>query len=412
MAGWRSGKVGAVVGLVAVALLLGGLVAAGGCSNDGKPGGYAFNSSDHGEAGQAGAAPVVVDLNAGSANLPPDADAGGLCGNLILPVVTERPNLYFVLDRSGSMADSFSRSPYSKYVSSQIAIHDVLLSLGHRVAYGAAVFPAFASDAMCGAGEEVFATRAGDPLSYAEAGEEGPVLEALTKLLAAYAPVGNTPTSITLNALYGVLTGLAGKTRVILFTDGAPNCNEEATCEAESCTANIEQWWLPDGSACSGEFNCCAPNEYYGPASCVDTEASVTAIERLKSAKISTYVVGLPGRDYYAEVLSAMANAGGTARSGEYAYYRVEDSDELTAALRSIAVNVAISCTIDLKEPPPDWNQVNVYFDRTVVANDAKNGWKRVDEDTIELVGDSCDELLSGEVFEAQIVAGCKTVLR
>ena len=341
----------------------------------------------------------------------PALDASGLCGNQILPVRENRPNLYFVVDRSGSMSDPLEGSPYDKYESAQLAIRDVLLAVGHRVAYGAAVFPSFEGATGCEPGEEIYPTAPGDSVTYALAGEVGPNLDTFVHKLAAYAPYGNTPTSLTLEALYDTLTSLSGDTSVVLATDGAPNCNPEAQCGSDLCMADLGGWPVSSTVFCPLSISCCDPDGPYGPVSCVDVDASVAAVKALADAGISTYVVGLPGSELFSEVLDNLAQAGGTARTGEVAYYRVEDSDALSESLRSIATGIAISCTIDLSEAPPDWNLVNVYFDGGVVPmND--DGWKRASNDTLEIVGQSCELLESGDVFQVQIAAGCPTVVK
>ncbi len=63
----------------------------------------------------------------------------------VIPAVSDPPALYFVLDRSGSMNDAFGANGTSKYDTARAALRDVLLAIGHRVRYGAAVFPAIAS---------------------------------------------------------------------------------------------------------------------------------------------------------------------------------------------------------------------------------------------------------------------------
>src|SRR4051794_31416563 len=42
--------------------------------------------------------------------LPP-ADAPGICGRTVVPIVVDRPNLYFIVDASGSMAELMDEAP-------------------------------------------------------------------------------------------------------------------------------------------------------------------------------------------------------------------------------------------------------------------------------------------------------------
>src|SRR5450432_1770250 len=126
------------------------------------------------------------------------APDSNLCGSQEVPAISDPPNLYFIVDRSGSMADALPGSPYSKYENARIAISAMLRAVGHRVAYGAAVFPAFANPDGCTSGMQVFPTESGDPPSYAAAGKNGPVLRALLDRLGGIAPAGGTPTAATL----------------------------------------------------------------------------------------------------------------------------------------------------------------------------------------------------------------------
>ena len=340
---------------------------------------------------------------------PPAPDAPGLCGNQILRQVFDPPNLYFLLDRSLSMEDRIEGSPYSKFTAARLAIADVVRAIGHRVRYGAAVFPSSTSDPLaCAPGSEIFQCQDGDPVEYALRGEDGPLLISLVARLAAYLPEGGTPTSPTLQALADTLTNLEGETALILATDGEPNCNPEAVCSGSDCSLNTAGATTDDGLACGLDLNCCDPGvDEEGPLFCTDADATVSEVARLRDAGIRTFVIGLPGSEDYGSILDAMAEAGGTARSGTPNYFSVEQSTELSDTLLLIGTSIAISCDIDLEVQPPDPELVNVYFDARVVPFDEANGWQLTAPDHIEISGDACDELSSGRVFQVQVVAGC-----
>jgi hypothetical protein len=101
--------------------------------------------------------------------------------------------------------------------------------------------------------------------------------------------------------------------------------------------------------------------------------------------------------------------SGQTAREGSPRYYAVSDVDDLTAAVRKIGVEVAISCSIALDKPPPDRTRVNVYLDTRLVLADVENGWAWTGENSLELRGAACDDLKSGNVQRVQVVSGCPT---
>src|SRR5689334_10727999 len=85
---------------------------------------------DAGQAGEGG-------LNLGDAGDVP----AGPCGSQSIPAITNPPNISFVIDHSASMGDLLAGSPLSKYENARIALSHVLKAVGHRINYGAAVFP-------------------------------------------------------------------------------------------------------------------------------------------------------------------------------------------------------------------------------------------------------------------------------
>lgn len=345
---------------------------------------------------------------------PPGADAAGLCGNVIVPIVLDRPNFYFVLDRSGSMNTVMpagqagpSGTAWTRYIAARFAIQALLRAVGHRISYGAALFPGEASG--CSPGTEVFPTEPGDSVSYALSDEDGPTATRLLKVLAYHAPEdGATPTAASVAAIKPTLVALTGRTYAFLLTDGAPNCSDGTPCTAAGCTVNLDQQCpLANGA------NCCDPafglTDY---TSCLDADPSVQAVSDLASAGIQTFVIGMPGTEAYATLLDRLAEAGQTAQPSKPEYYPVQDYSSLTTTLRQIGLSVAVSCDIPLKAAPPDPNLVNVYFGNDAVVEDDNDGWMWVGADTIRLVGKHCEDLKNGDVLQVQVVAGCPSVTR
>src|SRR5690606_2047801 len=103
-----------------------------------------------------------------------------------------------------------------------------------------------------------------------------------------------------------------GKTFVVLLTDGAPNCNLSRSCTAKDCIPNLEGVAFSDGTTCNADFNCCAPDWF--PHLCLDGDPTLDELTRLAEVDVSTYVIGLPGGNAYADLLNRMAIAGRTAR--------------------------------------------------------------------------------------------------
>ena len=350
----------------------------------------------------------------GAGNSPsPDFIPSGPCGEQRIPAVGRPPNISFIIDHSGSMGDELAGNGLSKFENARVALSRVLKAVGHRLNYGAMVFPGLAEVTGCEAGDELMAMGPGDLPNYALAGQSGPRLKDLLCRLSIAAVDGGTPAAPTLTKALESLKGLDGNTYVVLITDGAPNCNQELSCTAESCIPNVEGL-TAGGLDCRTSVNCCEPTSANPDAnlSCIDAQATLDAVQALTDAGISTFVVGMPGSEPYTELLNDMAEIGGTARPGLPKYYSVTDTDALEESLKGIAASLSISCDIPLDYQPRDPDLVNVYFDGVLVEYDPLAGWEWTKEGHVAIRGAACDELSAGDVLEVQIFAGCKTVVK
>jgi hypothetical protein len=338
----------------------------------------------------------ALETAAPTCNAGPDL---GVCACTELSFLSDVPNLYLVLDRSGSMADN------NKWTTVRVVVAQMMKSLGPRANFGIAMFPTSSTTDSCVAGKQVMSVRQGD----SPAGTQGPTTS-LMLAVTSVAPEGGTPTAATLDALLPTLKSLPGRTFVILATDGGPNCNSAATCTAATCIDNIEAL---QGCPPNGVPNCCDPaiNPGYGPLDCLDEQPTIDAVKAIAQAGMPTYVVGVPGSAPYASLLDSLATAGGTARTTEPFYYRVDSTDQsaFQDALAQIAAKITASCTLTLATPPPDPTHVNVYFDNQAVPADPVNGWV-LDGSTVTLVGSACDQVMSGAVLNVRVVAGCPTL--
>jgi hypothetical protein len=116
--------------------------------------------------------------DAGSA--PPGcgkAPDGTVCACIDVPLFEDPPNIYFVLDRSGSMAES------NKWTQVRVVVGQIMRALGPRANFGATMYPATADKDGCGAGSEIMSIRPGDPPS---SSQDGPTTTFLP--LAAHRP--------------------------------------------------------------------------------------------------------------------------------------------------------------------------------------------------------------------------------
>ncbi|HSC87114.1 MAG TPA: hypothetical protein VLC09_07585 [Polyangiaceae bacterium] len=337
------------------------------------------------------------------------------CGSETVPVLQQKPNLYFLVDVSGSMEDTIPPGSRTKMEAAKASLRSVVGELGHRMNYGLSVYPGPDGDALyigCGTGVEVFETRAGDPITCVGEPAKGDVYAAFSKVVAGLDAEGGTPLAASLASLAPTLQALEGPTALVLLTDGAPNCNADTVCAVEDCVLNIVGYeW--NGGACvpdDAEFNCCDPANgmFDGMSYCITREESIAEVSKLADAGIPTYVIGVPGVEAYADVMNSLAEAGGTARSGSIGYYDASDTDELTEALRTIGAAVTQSCDIELQTQPADVGRFNVYFDASPVARDDTDGWS-LDGNIVTLHGQACEQLTSGGVNEIQMISGCIT---
>jgi hypothetical protein len=342
------------------------------------------------------------------------------CGAATVSLQYVRPNLYFAIDASGSMSEGIPRSEevtststqwatYDRYAALSLAIQGLLQRVGHRVSYGATLFPT--GDSACDAGEEILELSRGDAVSFAVSGKTGPVLEELMFSINRRTPRGGTPVAAALRGLLPKLRDRGSETYLFLVTDGGPNCDRLASCGPESCIPNLEGAPLTDELSCDATVNCCAP-ELYGPENCLDAGGSLEAVSALARAGVRTFVIGIPGSEVYADVLDQLARAGGLARAESPSYYRASDADQLIATVSQLGLGVASSCTLQLAEAPPDPALVNVFFDGQLVPADPVDGWTFSDAQSVQLLGSACELLKAGEVLQADIVAGCPVVIR
>ncbi len=319
---------------------------------------------------------------------------GSFCDCVDVPLFAEPPNMYFVLDRSGSMAQE------DKWSKVRVVVAQIFRSLGPRANFGVSVFPGLEANS-CTPAREVVPLSPGDP----PGSTDGPTT---TKLLTttSTAPEGGTPTAQALRAALDALRKAKGKSFVILATDGGPNCNAAAVCNVDQCMPNIDN--VP-GCSPSGASCCDPPNG--ARESCLDAGPTLSAVTALKNAGFPVYVIGLPGTAAYASLLDQVALSGGTALAGSPKYYAVASTADNTAllkALKQIAAKIVATCEFKLTSEPSQANLVNVYLDEVVLPKDQVNGWT-INGATVTLVGQTCAKVLSGEVLDVRIITGCPT---
>ena len=377
-------------------LAIAGLTAVGACGEEHPP---PPASIDH--ATSSSSSSGDDDFDAGIPDGPvPCPDATGLCACEEVDVVQDIPNLYFVLDSSGSM-NTLVTPDKNRYDLVREAAVDMVRRLGHLIRVGATLFPSFDGQGTeCTPGDEVFPVTAGDPFGVGE----GPVTQAFREAITV-TPVGGTPTAATLDELAVSLSLLPGKTFILLATDGGPNCNDDITCDASGCLLNLDHY-----PGCDATVNCCDPAGGGTWSNCIDSAASIAAMIKLANADVLTYVIGIPGSASYESTLSAMADAGGAPPppGSTKPYYQVDDLDTLGDVFSEIA-SIAISCDFDLGTKLEDPSLVNVYIDGELLPHEPLDNWDWNGETGISLRGATCTALKLGQIGKVQIVAGCPT---
>jgi hypothetical protein len=184
---------------------------------------------------------------------------------------------------------------------------------------------------------------------------------------------------------------------ILLATDGAPNCNSDLDPDSCECTIG--------GGRCSQAQYCLDDVRTY------ETIASIAGGARA----VPVYVVGLPGSEQYADVLSEMARRGGTARPGDPAYFAPGDSGALESALMEITSQL-VTCRFETDVAPEDPRRVRVLLDGVEVphadAAPPTEGWAFANpaNTVIELFGSWCDRLTDGGNHTLTASYECMTV--
>jgi hypothetical protein len=336
------------------------------------------------------------------------------CGGTRVEATRIPVNLLLVIDKSGSMTDQPSGFGTSKWEAMKEALGTAVTNAPPTVATGLVLYPfATTSDiplecdgaACCAVPDGGAAVLVGVAPNTAKL---------LSDTLAQAEPGGGTPTAAALERALQYFTEgdgvlLEGEKYVLLATDGGPNCNEDITCDADTCTPNL------DGAPQCAAGNCCEGAGEF----CVDDGAVTQQIAALESAGIRTFVVGIPGTEEYADYLDAFARAGGVPnQGGSRDYFAVSGAlgvTGLTGVLTNITTALVTSCEITLAEQPAQISLVNVAIDCEALEKegDDGSGWEFDDPTNPHSVivhGPACDDLKANGARRVDVVYGCTTI--
>lgn len=273
--------------------------------------------------------------------------------------------ILLVVDRSASMQEEAPGFGGNKWVATREALVGALFGgdggvvgqLEDRVEMGLLTYPADDADDVCAPGALVRGVHLQNH-------------SAIKTALFFTEPSGATPTAASLLEARDVLDALSadgGQRAVILATDGGPNCNR--SLDGDTCR-------------CVGDRAQC---QQYS-ANCLDDVNTVAAASALSAGGYPVYVLGIDGAVAFNDVLTSIAQAGGTND-----FFGVTSSSALAQTIENIATEVG-SCRFDVAGLP-DADALTVRIDGTVVAHDdaRANGWDLVALSTLEFFGAACD---------------------
>ena len=272
-------------------------------------------------------AAVLVSAGCGNGNNYLGSLDGGADGGTDGGFSSLKPQLMFLIDKSGSMnfpADiaaagcpagcGVTTGPCPASCPTRIselraALATFLTANATRAWMGMSIFPTKSSADACGP------TVAGDvivQLSPMRTDLDADLRAAAMTVdtqVQSIAPGGGTPTAESLRFLgtYAPLVNNPDRrlSVVVLVTDGQPNCNPSNPNTCDNGT--------PAGGACRCTLSQCTPASFCA-AGCLDLSNTAKAIAELKAKEIRTIVIGF-GADLISgdspDTLNAMANAGG-----------------------------------------------------------------------------------------------------
>jgi len=300
---------------------------------------------------------VVLDASA--------PNALSSCGAQTFAVALDAvpPNIYLVVDRSGSMSDEFGPTLFgSKWVAAQAALQGLLTSRSGKARWGMSLFPPNPQQDACGkAVVDV-------PLAM---GSEAAVLSRVNGL-STYTighPRGMTPTADALETARdaGGLTATDRNNYVVLVTDGLPNCNS-----SKDVGKIIDQLYQ-------------------------------------RTPSVKTFVIGV-GSETQSNpaTLNDWADRGHTARNGPGTrYYQANDATQLGTAFVDV-VDGAAACVFALQSLPQDPALVVGQLDGVAAASDPLDGYTYdAAANAISFHGASCAQITSGATKKVQVIYGC-----
>lgn len=394
-------------GGVGVAQGGGGVVLQGGSSNGGATTGNKGGGAGTGGAGN----------STGGGNTPeacPDVGLPADCGSSSQTADIKTVNMLLVVDKSASMSDTPTGFNDNKWAALATALQTALTDVREQMNLGMILYP-FNPNPMTGVDSSCTVADGPDAVNV-PIGPGTNTVPDIVRIVQDTVPDGGTPTAAALQAAYNYYTtgagaSLPGDKYVMLATDGGPNCNTLNTnCKDDinQCTAYLDKKCTPV------DANCCVKSTGVVRGElCLDATAVVNNITKLKNAGITTYVVGIPGTEVYANYLDSFAEASGQIAPMGRKFYEVSAAggvDALTKTFSSIVTQLVHSCDIPLDPAPDDPMLVNVAIDCELKKpNEVGAGWT-IDPagPTLTLLGSTCERIKESGAKRVDLYYGCR----
>ena len=335
------------------------------------------NSSDPTIVAQAGSgAPVQLDPN--------------VCAMARVAASRVVPEVYFVIDGSGSMNANFGNGTrWTVLREALVGANGVVTKLEGFVKFGMATYAN------------------NNPMTCPDMTDVPAAISNLSAVSAAYPAQeigGGTPTGEALQKVvdglpaFGELDSTEHPPIIILATDGEPNgCNSPGACN-----------WAADWAACLGNLGAqlaAAPATY---------DTTLAAVRAAREKNISVWVISLADGLNNIPDLQRTANIGaGLAEDASpgATIYSPQNPDDLTATLTQL-IGDAVSCditlngTLDVARACEGLVQVN---SETLDCN-SDQGWKAIDSSRIALQGTACERFKSDPTVMLNATFPCDVV--
>jgi len=369
----------------------------------------------------AGCGKPLYESNPGSST--GSSGSTGVSQDLVVTGTRRAPNVMFVVDRSGSMADSPDGSQAS-VCTGMTGQHDLnckwqqLLTV--MAGDGSSAEPGYVQQM-----QDSLSSAAGEPAQLGlitfsggnDACEVGVVQQAIApnsastidSVLATIEPLGATPTAATLAVagqnLQAAPDSVGRDSYVVLLTDGAPNCDANFQVSGENC--------LEGTQACASEGACFnadgSPQSPQTPLGCLDEEASVAAVQNLHDNGINTFVIGF-GADFADtnnlanDTLNKMALAGGEALSTSggltgTSFYRASSAADLASSLGDVAGALQNRCSFRLSQAAPETiSAAKVQSGNDTISIDFGSMLLSADRMSVTLSDSVCQQVMGSQV--------------